>query len=196
MGTGPWINRELFDANRADAMRETEAIAAFIAAESDTPLDLIVGKRRFKKFIRWRAAIAWLARSHVVVQPRVRGRRAQPISYPQIGEVLGGRDHSTVIGLVAAAETLRRSDREFRDLTDKWSATLNELGAPGLPVPEPVPAETTAILVASPFALAMSANRKPKNDLSPDDGDAFDRLRGSQALLAALRREFPERCAA
>ena len=40
-----------------------------------------------------------------------------------------------------------------------------------------------------PVLTRLAIQRKPKNDLCPDDKGALDRLRGTDALLAAMQRE-------
>lgn len=197
---GQWIDRARYDAARDQAHAETRAIAEFVAAQVGEPLHLIVGPMQTRRIYRWRAAIVWLARIGVSIPSCQTEDKSYPVSFSQLGEVLGGRDHSSMVHALARAGDMRERDPEFRALTDKWLALLTAVGAHGLPKGKPMPAFLPAgrapISITRPFALAMTANRKPKNDLSPDDIWAMDRMRGSVRLIAAIRREFPGRCAA
>lgn len=61
--------------------------------------------------IRQRTAVAWVARTETFH------------SFPQIGRALA-MDHSAVLRGYNRAKLLRRTDREFRDMTDKLAAVL------------------------------------------------------------------------
>lgn len=63
--------------------------------------DLIVGRSRAARHSRARAAVAWAARQN--------GR-----SYSQIGRVIGGRDHTTMIHHVQRAEQRCERDPAYR----------------------------------------------------------------------------------
>lgn len=63
----------------------------------------ISGKRRFKPIIRVRQAVMYVARKQGVH------------SFPQIGRAIGGRDHSTVIHGIEAAEIIAERDVEYRN---------------------------------------------------------------------------------
>lgn len=74
----------------------------------------IIGERRLQVYIRPRAAICWLA------------KLLTDYSLPQIGRVLGDRDHSTVVHLLAKAEKLRTTDPAFVRTTDKLARIFSE----------------------------------------------------------------------
>lgn len=197
---GQWIDRTRYDAGRDQAHAETRAVAEFVAAQVGVPLHQIIGPMQTRRIYRWRAAIVWLARMGVSIPSCQTEDESYPVSFSQLGEVLGGRDHSSMVHALARAGDMRERDPEFRALTDEWLALLVEVGAHGLPKGKPapvfLPAGRAPTSITRPFALAMTANRKPKNDLSPDDDGALNRMRGSVRLIEAIRREFPGRCAA
>ncbi|MGE4321736.1 MAG: helix-turn-helix domain-containing protein [Sphingobium sp.] len=80
-------------------------IIAAVARETGVSQAAICGPRRELEHVRARAAVAWLA------------RRLTSRSYPAIGMVLGGRDHSTIIAAERKAVALRVTDPAFRALT-------------------------------------------------------------------------------
>lgn len=69
--------------------------------------------RRDQRIARARQVVYWLARETTVK------------SYPQIGQMLSGRDHTTIMCGVTRVLTLREADREFRILTDLCKADLS-----------------------------------------------------------------------
>jgi len=73
----------------------------------------ILCHRRHAPLVRARAFVVWSLRS-----------LGKPVSYPQIGRMLGGRDHSTIINLHEKAIYLRLKDAEFARfcfcLTDRF----------------------------------------------------------------------------
>ncbi len=62
----------------------------------------LIGTRRCPRFVHARAFVVWSLRS-----------LGQPLSYPLIGQLLGGRDHTSAIHLHEKAIWLRLHDREF-----------------------------------------------------------------------------------
>jgi chromosomal replication initiation ATPase DnaA len=74
----------------------------------------VTGRSRVRMLVRPRAAVCWLART------------LTGYSLPQIGAVLGGRDHSTILNLLARAERLRGDDTAFRRVTDRLLKSFNE----------------------------------------------------------------------
>lgn len=99
-------------------------------------------------------------------------RRWPGLAWGAIAEAIGCREHSSANHAARQADRRRQVDAEFRALTDALAA--------GMPVP----------------GMVAVRRVKPKNDFSADDGDGVLRQAGTDALLAALRREHPERCAA
>ena len=82
----------------------------------------IIARDRHKHVVRARQAAAWVLR-----------KRWPKLSWPQIGYILGGRDHSTVIYAARQADMWRARDADYRERTDCLLA--------GLPVRPLVPAE-------------------------------------------------------
>jgi len=66
----------------------------------------LLGSDRSPGLFRARAAVCWLA------------RRLTAASLPQIGAILGGRHHTSVLHACRRAADLRDSDPAFRRLTD------------------------------------------------------------------------------
>ena len=172
----------------------------------------ILGKRRAKKLVTQRKAIVWVA------------KRATHHSYPMIGRALGGRDHSTIIHSERSAEDMCERDLKFAWFCERlWAAGECAPVEPlTLALPEPVeepeqPSVAVAVRFVEPV-LPVATLRTvpgeyiPKNALPPvmavigydptTEKDAEDNHLspsiewGSAALLAAMRREHPDRCAA
>lgn len=78
-----------------------------VAFEMGIHVSAIVGETRAARFVRARAAIAWLARA-LYGAPDAR-----------IGRVIGNRHHTTIIALIGRAEEWRAKDPAFRLLTDR-----------------------------------------------------------------------------
>jgi len=68
--------------------------------------DDIIGPGRDKVHFRARAAVCWLAMDCMIA------------SLSQIGAVLGGRDHSTILAAGRRGADMRERDPAFRMLTD------------------------------------------------------------------------------
>lgn len=79
-----------------------------------SPWDLR-GQRRFASLFRPRCAVCWLA------------RRLTSTSLPQIGALLGGRDHSSILNACRRAAELREQDPAFRRLTDRLLRHFRDL---------------------------------------------------------------------
>lgn len=76
--------------------------------------DLVSADRRAGLF-RARAAICWVA------------RKVTRASLPQIGAMLGGRDHSSVLHACRRAADMREADPAFRALTDRLVRHFRDL---------------------------------------------------------------------
>lgn len=74
------------------------AAALYSVEEND-----LLSHRRWERFVDARALVVWTLR----VIP------SEPMSYPKIGRVLGGRDHTTIIDLHRRAIRLRLADETF-----------------------------------------------------------------------------------
>lgn len=88
--------------NALDELIESVA-AVYGVAHAD-----IVGRQRTKSIAEARMLVALL------------GKRCTRLSYPELGQALGGRDHTTVMALVKSAERHRARDVWF-------AATATEL---------------------------------------------------------------------
>lgn len=87
------------------------ALRRDVARAFGLPPHAMVSDSRRKPVARARQAAAWVL------------KRCWPkLSYPQIGKLLGGRDHSTVIHACRVIEDLRERDCELRALTDALAA--------------------------------------------------------------------------
>lgn len=100
------------------------------AAVFGVAVDEIVGRSRKRRVVRPRQAVAWVARE-------VTSR-----SFPEIGRLLGNRDHSTVIHAVALVEEYAARDPELAWRIERlWAAGECEPWGPGAEAPrEMVPA--------------------------------------------------------
>jgi chromosomal replication initiator protein len=67
----------------------------------------VLSQRRSLPAARARQAAMWLA------------KQLTPRSYPEIGRLIGNRDHSTAMHAVRRIDELRAVDPEFRALTDR-----------------------------------------------------------------------------
>lgn len=63
----------------------------------------LLSHRRFERLVVARAFAVWMLRS-----------LGRPMSYPQIGRIIGGRDHATIINLHQKAVALRLTNTAFR----------------------------------------------------------------------------------
>lgn len=84
------------------------------AEATGQPVSALTGRRRTVSVTWARFAYVWAA--HI-------GLRA---STREIGEVLGGRDHSTIVNAVERATTLRNDDQDFRAVTNRLVTLARE----------------------------------------------------------------------
>lgn len=75
----------------------------------------LVGNDRSAGLFRARAAVCWLA------------RQLTSASLPQIGAILGGRDHTSVLHACRRAADMRDHDPAFRRLTDRLVRHFRDL---------------------------------------------------------------------
>lgn len=144
------------------------------------PADIILSKRKMSPFVAARNAVC---------------RAAYDAGWPatHIAKVMAGRDHSTILYARDRAEIFAERDPEY-------AAKLGELRAFAKePVNIPHSGEVPAPIVVPP----LKQNRPPVQPRQHDpDGvtagmrERASRRKGSIELLAALRREHPERFAA
>ena len=104
-------------------------VQAVAAAFEVTGLD-ILSERRTAAVLPARFGACWLA------------RRLTPLSLPEIGRSLGGRDHTTILKAVERAEEMRAADPAYALTLDTVAATLALLVTlpPGGVDPDPVAA--------------------------------------------------------
>ncbi|MDF7776897.1 helix-turn-helix domain-containing protein [Sphingomonas sp. AOB5] len=88
------------------AAKVTDILAA-VAAETGFLIGELVGERRHNAVSVARFAVSWVA------------ARAAGASTTTIGQVLGNRDHTTIIHQLRRATDLRQTDADFRALTDR-----------------------------------------------------------------------------
>ena len=125
------------------------------------------------------------------------------MSYPMIGRLFGGRDHSTVIHGVRKVNDKRGRDEQFRQLTDEIRAGFG-VRTIGLEADEDLRKRIAAVAARveeekdRPKELPPEKpvlppdpvrNVKPKNDFAEDDSDGRLRSRASDALGKAIERE-------
>lgn len=72
----------------------------------------LASDRRRASLVRVRQIACWLMRHHT------------KLSFPQIGERLGGRDHTTVLHAVRKIDDLRERDPAIKQLTDELSEII------------------------------------------------------------------------
>ena len=157
-------------------------VADIIAAASrmtGIPVADITGPSRVKRLVRVRQAVAFVA-----------ARQADRLSYPMIGRMLG-RDHSTIIHAIIAADANRQIDREYAKFLRQLRMEARNAGhfAAG-PVVKVAPAP---VIPKPPAPKPVVRAVKAKNDFRPDDGEGDNGhkfqagiSRGSNDFLAKL----------
>lgn len=167
------------------------------------PTEDILSHNRAKRCVTLRKAISWVA-----------GKATQH-SYPMIGKVIGGRDHSTMIHARRSAENLYPRDPDFAWLCERlWAAgECQPLEPSTMPEPEPPELEVATEIeippapsIPTPKVRIHESEYLPRHALPPvmavDDDcletveaepDRYSPVLASKALLEAIRREFPER---
>lgn len=81
------------------------------------PVERIRGKGRARIFTRARGAAVWILR-------RTGGDKKQSRSFPRIGAMLSGRDHSTVIHAEQCCEAWMARDDDYREAVEGLLAAL------------------------------------------------------------------------
>lgn len=119
------------------------------------------------------------------------------LSYPMIGKLFGGRDHSSVIYGVDKVKYRRERDPAYAALTDAMVAELSK-AEPSFVLDDEM--RETVERVCERLVVKPSVPSKtvpfdrlrtvlPKNDFAEDDHDGESRARASDALAAAIARE-------
>lgn len=88
-----------------------------VARRFVVPVERIRGKGRAQVFTRARSAAVWILR-------RTGGEKKQSRSFPRIGAMLGGRDHSTVIHAEQCCEAWMARDDDYREAVEGLLAAL------------------------------------------------------------------------
>lgn len=124
----------------------------------------IRGKGRDRVFTRARGAAVWILR-------RTGGDKKQSRSYPRIGAILSGRDHSTVIHAEQCCEAWMARDDDYREAVEGLLAALiAEDGSVAMLLPpRPVMAMPRPACAAIAAGLPLLGRRR--NDFSdlPDE---------------------------
>ena len=107
------LAREALGPEEEILSQDPEAIIQAVADEFRITRPELVGQRRLKRFARPRQVAMYLMRD-------VAG-----LSFPQIGEHLGGRDHTTVMHGYKKVSQLLADDPELRMRVDRIRARLN-----------------------------------------------------------------------
>lgn len=153
-----------------------------------TPEEVIKGPSRLSQVTHIRFAITWVA-------------LREGWTTTQVGIGLGGRDHSTIVNARNRAEYILDRDPDFCELVDfleacakAWTEHGELTSVTEAARPNPFPLRFT--MPKPPSKGKPVRSRKPKNRIHGDDRDAQNRRSGSLKLIAAIRREHPERCIA
>lgn len=135
----------------------------------------LTGPSRLGYIVRARQAACWaLRRAPLRYGPQGEAHRR---SFPRIGALLGGKDHSSIIYHTRQAEARRASDPEWRALLD---ALLCGAPVPLIACIRPAAPPPRQIRARSDFALTDACPRELA------DTDAAKRQAASLALGAAL----------
>lgn len=188
------------------ALQSATRIIARTAAAFRVSVEDITGQGRQRPIVHARQAACWALRRspwllqtsghHSTASGAARFGPPAPVlrSFPRIGELLGGKDHSSVLYHVAQAEARRATDPEWRAMLD---ALLSDRAAPfGISAP---------VKFLGPARAAKPAARQIRHrndftlaagdDCQFADTDAAKRQRGSIMLAEALAAYQAERAA-
>ncbi len=140
--------------------------------------EMIYGRRQLRWVVDLRRAIVLVAKEHT------------ELSYPAMGSVMGGRDHSTMINLKHTGEDKRARDPEFAAFVERlWAAAECEPFGPRAWVPEP--------LAPEPETPLLDQEPELPGDHEAEIAEIDVRTAcSSRLLIQAIRREFPERVVA
>ena len=173
-----------------------EKVFAHVAFRFMMPEAQIRGKSRKRHFMRARAAAVWLLK-------RTAGEHNQHLrSYPLIGRMLSGHDHSTVIHAERQCIAWMKQDLAYRLAVEGIADDL--ANGRELPIPDPETVEEPEKVAKKPEPLPvikprLRAKPRPRNDFTESE-DFRERARlarlGSDRLLAAIALHHPERIAA
>lgn len=158
-----------------DIIRRTAAAFGLTVEQLRSPC-------RLRKFTEPRFAAYWLLRKH----PTSGGRQR---SFPEIGRLLGGKDHSSVMHGIARAVEIAEHDPDY-------AARLlaldqgREVYGPPRPLDRkerpPVWNKREQAIIAKPERVTVQDDESPEQSLVAHNGKM---ARGSFALLQAMKRE-------
>lgn len=145
----------------------------------------LIGRSRRRPVVQYRHTAIWVIR-----------KCFPALTFEMIGQLFGGRDHSTVMAGIRNVDERRRRDRAFAALTDAMRDGF------GVQDDGPFPPELRLRVAAICAELADAAEQPvrpppppaprkvlPKNDFAADDSDARKRHHASDALGRAIARE-------
>jgi chromosomal replication initiation ATPase DnaA len=95
----------------------------------DVTLTDLTGPGRSRHLVRARFAVAWAIK-----------RLCPALSLAEIGKVLGGRDHTTIVNALAQVETLMRHDEDYR--AQCYALLRDDQATPTRAVRAPLPTPT------------------------------------------------------
>lgn len=116
------------------------------------------------------------------------------LSFPMIGKLFGGRDHSSIIYGFEKVEYRREREPDFRALTDALVEGLKQ-ERPAFELTDELRVTVEAVcdrVMARPRVPAESVSPRsvlPRNDFGAEDTDGFRRSQCSDALGKAIERE-------
>lgn len=171
---------------------DADRVIAAVALAFSVPVEALQGRSRARRLVQARCLASWLLRHRV---PRSGIQR----SYPVIGRLLGGADHSTVIHRLNRAEGWAQSDPVFGALLREL-ATRDPILPAAMPVQRLSAAQLTGIDHTTRKAVAearrgvhrraveaaISGSRSKRGAVIDDDRDARNRASASILLLAAI----------
>lgn len=160
-----------------EGIRSIESVVALVAEVAGLEVADLTGPCRGKLYTRPRFTACYYARQ-------------EGWSFPAIGLVVN-RDHSSVMHACDQAKEMRRRDKLLARIMQRTEDALEGHPAPTFTL-VPAPAVPLRDQPARPYRANLQV-------APPDDSgrlDARNRRMGSIDLLAAIRREHPERCAA
>lgn len=148
----------------------------------------LMGRSRRKPLVGYRHVAFWVVHQCFPA-----------LTFPMVGTLFGGRDHSTVIYGCQNVDYRRERDASFRELTDAIRDGFGVRSAP-IEFDQAIRARIEALCSRVQDLKAVRAAEEdppigasravlPRNDFSQDDSDARLRRKASDALGDALARE-------
>lgn len=188
-----WRLTEISAVNVSSIACPRQRLLAQVCAALDVDIIAVKGPSRLEPLVRARYLFACVAR-----------RRWPDLSYPRIGRLLGGRDHSTIIHGLRQFEAVVARDPQLQALVAQLVSARELVQHDAhvwvwlghiTPDRHTVPPVRSISLSIKDFPVndravvlfVQSGRRvKQKNVLAADDHDAVRRKVGSDALSAAI----------